>query len=342
MKNFMKKIVDLNTLVDIPIEYKNIMSSSSKFIENKKSILRTTPKSLIHTSLVEKPRKSASRLEEYMSFFFNDMSKDFYIKNNSLFLNTDIKGDSENVRKFSELWGCACGIEVQLQMSHLSGMSVEKIIKSGKRLDYQVIIGSEKIGIEVKGRSSLKNFNRVVSDIKNKKGHSNFDAMFGFVTLTSRDEENVRVIVVDPPNRISDADRRDKVISMLNHYSIISELSGFTLLSKELETRISKIKQNSDEFLALDQKEINYGNVKKIGISYIYNVKEKTNFICHRFNGELGSNRFGMSNEIFELLHEQDFTKLLKYKEDTSLSELSNISVHRDGTIMVFGNSKIG
>ncbi|MCC1497949.1 hypothetical protein [Alcanivorax sp. 1008] len=210
-----------------------------------------------------------------------------------------------------------------------------------KRCDFQFEKNMLAYVVESKGRKGYTG--KAISDIFEKKdNYPDTMPKYGVVSKIPRNGRKTTIDVVDPEYKPTEVTKVQQVVSLLRHYSAVSELSGFWRLSDLLKSRARAI-ENENTIDPFNRAALDFGNVLKVGTTIELSISgiNAEGFLTGSDQDISDKNNkmfYLMDKTLLSVLEEQDYDALINYKfdypEEKQAQDDGPYSVLDDGSIL--------
>lgn len=265
--------------------------------------------------------------------------------------------DSDEKKEVGEIIGTSVGLEAIHSSSDLiTAANFNKLPRPARGQtapDYELcVIGQPIIKLEVKGRQSAS-IGKAQEACTRQLGQFN-PPKYALITKTIYNERSsCKLFLSDPEIPLEICSRKKALITVLKHYCKCMFWAGFYQFAQVLIERLAAIERQED-YKIYDGMHLEDMLVRKVGKVYEGNINhridEKSKLITHipaeLFNKthedvfiktdgyELG---FFVDQQLYQVLNEQDFDKILNYKTQSDtviLSDGTYIDHLDDGTVL--------
>lgn len=253
------------------------------------------------------------------------------------------------------LMGTAIGIESLLTCSDvIRPANFRKITHNNrtKIADFQVIgPGLNQITFEVKGRQSASI--EMARESCNQQLLIYRRPKYSFITkIIYNNQTSCRCFIDDPDEMFAKSDERTSLINSLMYYSNCMNWAGFYQFAERLLNRSKEIEEAGNEgYLFFNKNSLEEQLVSKIGYGITY-TDHAYGAILRTFVSRINEFRidnrgmfktdrlhigFYVTQNLIDTLIEQDFKKILEFKENELIVENKNVSldIRQDGTVLL-------
>lgn len=253
-------------------------------------------------------------------------------------------GDPELQGKSTEVIAVGLSIFLSIELFRIKRNRIYKIEGTTKRCDFEFYKNNLRYVIESKGRK--RNTSSARDDVFQKKYRlSSTVPKYGFISHIPRDGKPTKIEVVDPEYQPQEVSRFHQIVSLLKHYSVVSNVCGFWRLTQVLNKRIKQIEEagSLDKF---DNVALDFENIIKFGyqIQAVNQHFSATTFLSGTQPENDYRINFLMEISLLEILEVQNFDALLEYEFKSEPSnefiESRSFSALDDGSFLYIGKAK--
>ena len=259
---------------------------------------------------------------------------------------TDSESNEFQTRS-SEVLAVGLGVFLATKLFQINNNRISVIEGTGKRCDFSAIKNGEEIIFETKGRKYKTDINSAVKDVFIKKRNYPINFKYGMISHFPRNNEAVRMVVIDPESHNSELNRNDMIVRLLIHYAKQSYIAGFWRLADLLNERVKKLLagSNINEF---ENVPLDYQNIYKIGRGYEIRYQDfslVTFFPAPKGHGfyQKIENKiffFSMDKRLIHILEQQSFNDIIEYQcanftdDIIRVNEGNFFSINKDGSVL--------
>ncbi|MGM0830242.1 MAG: hypothetical protein ACQEU4_18625 [Bacillota bacterium] len=305
--------------------------------------LMLTDLNLIHCAMIHYQSRFKTNLSRRFQYTYLTIEPTLLEDSKHFYFDDGEKAELQT--QSSEVIGVGFAIALFQKLFDVNFNCINEIISTGKRCDFEIHSRGKRIIAESKGRKGglKKAINEIIIQ---KSSYPTAIPKYGAISIIERDVNPVEITVVDPPSKMDNINRNERVLAMLIHYTKVAQLSGYSQLASLLNERIDEISKDHTKVEYYELKKIQYkDNVVKLGYEVYTNIRD------HKFCTFFSNNNksgfkfivkdnlqiyFGLDKKVKNYLEDQNYEALLNFSgEYYNLIELSNVSVHNDGTCLI-------